>query len=66
MCHTARMIKADTCIQKLDDAVKKARANKGWRALNVQWTFAWRRPRQSGDRVYDADDERSGKSGDWD
>ena len=31
---------SDEYIQKLDDAVKKARANKEWRAANVQWTFS--------------------------
>ena len=42
---------SDEYIQKLDDAVKKARANKEWRAANVQRTFslqptgAERRPR---------------------
>ena len=30
----------DEYVKKLDDAVKKAKANKEWRALNVRWTFA--------------------------
>jgi len=31
---------SDEYIQKLDVAVKMARANKEWRPANVQWTFS--------------------------
>ena len=30
----------DEYVKKLDNAVRKAKVNREWRALNVQWTFA--------------------------
>ncbi len=51
----------DEFTRALDEAVQLVRKNEKWRAQNVQWTFALRGPKRSGEGLYDFADELSGK-----
>ncbi len=55
----------DEYVKKLDAAVHRARQNREWRALHIRWMCVKRGPERSGERIYDACNERSGESGDW-
>lgn len=53
----------DIFVEKLDQALKKAKKNRKWRVPDIQGMSVWHGPERRGERVYDIANEISGNLG---